>query len=613
MTFGIVHQEIVKSPLPAIPSMDMVNVFELSAISLPKHEYLAEQTVQYNLAHYRNFLYICSPVIKKVVPTLQENMDISLVTSDGCVVYSFYDNRIGIFCPGSVYINSEQELKNCLLNGNAVNLYYNNTHANLVSLPISNLNSSICLCVTRLDGKVPDDLVNAICIIHHIISHDYDEWLKFEKYTNSIINTMDVSALIVNNQGMIANANNHFLDMIDADNKLNIIGEPVSVFFEDLEDNLTDPDCLQSINIIRSANRGQSIPSKIIGKQVLYPPFGDTHLILLFQNKTSTHHPYKFVSDHPQSNLEAPFSRLVGNSPKLNKVIAIGEKVAKMPATVLIEGESGTGKELMAQAIHLESNRKGSFVTVNCGGLPPGLLQSELFGYVEGSFTGAKKSGKVGKFEQADGGTLFLDEIGEMPIDMQVSLLRFLQDKIIVRLGDNRSRYVDVRIIAATNRDLLKSIEEGSFRQDLYYRLNVVNIKMPALRDRKEDIPLLTDYFIDEICTQYGIEHKQISTSGLEKLLTYDWPGNIRELRNIIENALIVSNTSKLTFDQLSIKPASSQNTLRQIEEQTIISLLQKYEGNISATAKALGIARTTLYRKMKNINQAKKSKKNAK
>lgn len=609
MTFDIIHQEITKNPLSSIPPMNMVNVFELPAVSLPKYEYLTEQIVQCNLSNYKDFLGLCAPVIRGVIPTLQDNMDISLVTSDGCVVYSFYDKRIGISCPGSVYINNNKELKDYLLNGNAVNLFYNNTHANLVCLPINALNSSICLCVTRLDGEVPDDFVKAIQIIHHIISHEYNEWLKFEKYTASIINTMEAPALIVNNQGMIASANNHFLEMIDIDNKLNIKGRPVSCFFEDLESSITDPDCFQGIRTFKIANHGQNISAKLIGKQVLYPPFGDTHLILLFQNKTSAYLAHKMATDSRPTNLEAPFSRLVGNSPRLQKVIAIGKKVAKMPSTVLIEGESGTGKELMAQAIHLESNRKGSFVTVNCGGLSPGLLQSELFGYAEGSFTGAKKGGKIGKFEQANGGTLFLDEIGEMPIDMQVSLLRFLQDKIIVRLGDNHSRHVDVRIIAATNRDLLESIEAGSFRQDLYYRLNVVNIKMPALRNRKEDIPWLAEYFINDICLQYGIELKNISASGLKKLLTYDWPGNIRELRNIIENDLVISNDSELTFDQLPIKTVPEQNTLQQIEEQTIISLLQKHEGNISATARALGVARTTLYRKMKGIKQANNSK----
>jgi transcriptional regulator with PAS, ATPase and Fis domain len=234
-------------------------------------------------------------------------------------------------------------------------------------------------------------------------------------------------------------------------------------------------------------------------------------------------------------------------------------------------------------------------------------LQSEFFGYEEGAFTGAKKGGAVGKFEMADGGTVFLDEIGEMPLDMQVSLLRFLQDRTVIRVGGNKGKKVDIRIIAATNRDLEEAVDKGLFREDLYYRLNVINIKLPPLRSRKEDIPLLVDRFIKELLGNDSGGIKNISQETMAILQLYNWPGNVRELRNVIEHGVVFAEGKTITPECLpqrffQIKLADKPNDLRNQELQHINKVLEEHNGNISKAARALGITRSTLYRKIEQM-----------
>lgn len=303
----------------------------------------------------------------------------------------------------------------------------------------------------------------------------------------------------------------------------------------------------------------------------------------------------------------------IGESPAWSKVDGMIHKTARFPSNVLLEGETGTGKEVVAKAIHRLSQRKGSFVAINCGALPKELLQSELFGYEEGAFTGARAHGSIGKFEHAHEGTLLLDEIGEMPLDMQVTLLRFLQDRSITRLSSNKPKIIDVRIVAATNKDMRELVQSGQFRQDLYYRLNVLEIKLPPLRERKSDIALLANHFILELAKQFKVQPKLISEDALRILCQYDWPGNVRELKNAIEKAMILSEDQEITPEVLSdfILPGYSDTTLsrdelrgdNQSERERIIHLLEQYDGNILRTAKALNICRNTLYRKIDTLD----------
>lgn len=305
------------------------------------------------------------------------------------------------------------------------------------------------------------------------------------------------------------------------------------------------------------------------------------------------------------------FQDIIGKSAKMQAVFELIKTIAPTRSTVLIEGESGTGKELVARAIHETSLRCDCpFIALACGALPQSLLEAELFGYEKGAFTGAVTQ-KKGKIEIADGGTLFLDEIGDIDLKTQVDLLRFLQEREFRRLGGTDTIKVDVRIIAATNRNLKQLVAEGKFRDDLYYRLNVFTITLPPLRERKEDIPLLVTHFIEKFKVETNKNVDGISENAMQILMDYDWPGNVRQLENAIEYAFIVTkdntikpeNLPKLTEKNPSLQTADTKQSLEQIEKQHIINVLNQTNKNISKAAEILGINRATLYRKIKEYN----------
>lgn len=301
---------------------------------------------------------------------------------------------------------------------------------------------------------------------------------------------------------------------------------------------------------------------------------------------------------------------IIGQSTTLKEIVHKAQIVAQTDVTILLTGESGTGKEVFANAIHKESLRHDSpFIAVNCGAIPKDLITSELFGYEPGSFTGGKREGRKGKFEEANGGTLFLDEIGEMPLDLQVYFLRVLQERKVERLGSSKSIPIDVRVIAATNQDLMDLINKGKFRADLYYRLNGVELHLPSLRERKEDIPLLCRHFANNSANRYGKPEPEIDQVVLSFLIEYHWPGNIRELRNIIEHAVLFCDGNRITMDALPKrldtpnKQSSSDiipNSLEQEEKRKIEQMLSITGWNLSEVARQCGIARSTLYRKIK-------------
>ena len=320
------------------------------------------------------------------------------------------------------------------------------------------------------------------------------------------------------------------------------------------------------------------------------------------------------LQDAPQKATKPHIKAFVGSSPLMQEVFKTIGRVSASDSSVLIQGESGTGKELVARTIHQYSNRKNKpFVTVNCGAIPEGILESEFFGHEKGAFTGAHQQ-KMGKFEFANAGTIFLDEIGEMSPSLQVKLLRVLQEREFERVGGNEKIVVDVRIITATNKNLRQSILEKTFRADLFYRLNVVSIVIPPLRERKEDISLLAAYFRDKFCGKLGIEPKTISKEVLNVLQTYDWPGNVRELENMMEHALVMGNGQVILVEdlplELIIKPkpylaeaGAKQETLRamvkSLEKEAIALTLQKTRGNKLQTAKLLDISRRALQYKI--------------
>jgi two-component system nitrogen regulation response regulator NtrX len=315
--------------------------------------------------------------------------------------------------------------------------------------------------------------------------------------------------------------------------------------------------------------------------------------------------------------------KLSGVSPAIQKIRELILKAAPTDTTVLIQGESGVGKEIVAKLIHLYSKRaKEAFVEINCAAIPETLIESELFGYEKGAFTGAQ-SFKKGKLELAHKGTLFLDEIGDLSLDAQAKLLRVLQEKRFERLGSNKSIEIDVRIISATNKDLLKEIQKGKFREDLFFRINVFPIFIPPLRERKEDIPILVEEFLEEFSYKIGCEKKIIKSDALEALMEYDWPGNVRELKNFIERLVIISSSPEISYKDL---PSDFKNLIKKkeslqentepwfkeknyrlakllFEKEFLKRKLLEYGGNISKTAREIGLERAYLQKKIKEFN----------
>jgi len=304
------------------------------------------------------------------------------------------------------------------------------------------------------------------------------------------------------------------------------------------------------------------------------------------------------------------FEKIVGSSTPMKKMFELVRQVADTRTVVLIEGESGTGKELVAQALHNNSSRRsGPFVCVNCAAIAETLLESELFGHEKGSFTGAFQQ-KKGRFEVADGGTLFLDEIGEMPLSMQAKLLRVLQEYSFERVGGTQTVKVDVRVVAATNTSLEEKVKARAFREDLFYRLNVVPVKLPPLRERRDDIPLLVCHFLREYADRNSTQPKTVTPRAMDQMCAYDWPGNVRELQNVVENMLITAQEDQLDIRNLPERvrpsapdvqaPFSAGMTMKQVEEQAILKTLESVDGNRKKAADLLGIGLRTLHRKLR-------------
>ena len=429
--------------------------------------------------------------------------------------------------------------------------------------------------------------------------------------------------MAVNNDGMIIMINREFAELLDIPSPVTAVGKHVTEIVKEPR--------LHEVPRTGKPHHGEII--RINGRETVvmrYPIrkdgiimgsvckviFKDVGQLLALAEKIN------FLNkelDYYKSELERvqgaryTVDNLIGSSPVMLKLKETIRRVAQSPSTVLIRGESGTGKELLAHALHTGSPRRfKQFVKVNCAAVPENLLESELFGYREGAFTGARKGGQIGKFEQADGGTIFLDEIGDMPIAMQSKLLRVLQEKEIERLGENRPRQVDVRVVAASNRPLEELIAEGRFRQDLYYRLNVVSIHIPPLKERMEDTVELTMHFIKKFNMEFGLNVRDVEKEVRDLFYYYNWPGNVRELENIIERAFNMVDGEIICLSHLpqylqKLGKGPRRNIdkglpalLDQVEKEAIIETLKSTGGNKMQAARSLGISRAWLYKKMK-------------
>ncbi|MEO0026004.1 MAG: sigma-54 dependent transcriptional regulator [candidate division WOR-3 bacterium] len=376
-----------------------------------------------------------------------------------------------------------------------------------------------------------------------------------------------------------------------------------------VRENLSDTEVMVITGYATVESAVQAV--KIGAEEYLPKPFTDEELLNAVRRVLEKLR-MRRAAEASRIAIKKVYPGLLGESPAMKKVFNAIERAAQVSATVLITGESGTGKELVARAIHYASKRASApFVPVNCGGIPETLLESELFGYVKGAFTGATET-RAGFFQTAEGGSIFLDEISETSPSMQVKLLRVLQDKEVRMLGDSRAYRVDVRIMAATNKDLLALVQKGAFREDLFFRLNVLNISVPPLRERGEDIFLLARYFVEKFAREMGRSVPHFTDQALDALRRYEWPGNVRELENLIQRLLVMVDGDKIDITDLPSHMRFSfaarvdlTRTLKEVECEYILQVLKSVGGNLTRAAQILGIDRKTLRNKLKGSTPA--------
>lgn len=425
--------------------------------------------------------------------------------------------------------------------------------------------------------------------------------------------------VLVDKDGYIVKMNNAYLNFLQIKHD-DYIGRHVTDVIENTRLHIVAQTGEEEIDQIQRINGHDAVTSRIpiieegkvtgaIGK-VMFKNFREVNMLYKkLEEANSELINYKERLKKVQGNYFA-LDNIIGSNKKILDLKETIRRVANSDSTVLITGESGTGKEVFANAIHEISNRRDkNFVKINCAAIPENILESELFGYEEGAFTGAKKGGKIGKFEMAHEGTLFLDEIGDMSFDMQSKMLRVLQDKVVERVGGNSPKKINVRLIAATNQNLLKKIEKGEFREDLYYRLNVLLLELPPLRERLDDIEPLCNFFISKYNNKFGIYIEKIDDAAMDYLMNYTWPGNIRELENVIERAYNFVDGNTINVKQLPekiikgrgiVSVGDLKNNLNSLEKQLIVDTLKACGGNKSKASKTLKINRASLYQKMK-------------
>jgi transcriptional regulator with PAS, ATPase and Fis domain len=443
--------------------------------------------------------------------------------------------------------------------------------------------------------------------INNILTQTYN-------YMESVIENLDKGIMIVDKNGKITNINKFGAEIFNKD-KERLLKEHISYILPNIE-NILDVLYTDQSTIIKEVKlkHTSNYKTKLVFKGIIHKEKIIGMVVTMSNEKEA-----KEVKNSTGAFLT--FNDIIGESAAIVNVITNCKIISNSPSTVLIQGESGTGKEVLAQAMHNYSLRRNNkFVAINCGAIPANIIESELFGYEEGTFTGGKKGGKLGKFEAANGGTLFLDEIGEMSLDMQVNLLRVIQEGRVMRLGSSREIPIDVRIIAATNKHLKKEVENGTFREDLYYRLCVIPIKLPPLRERKGDVEKLIEYFLRIKAFKLNKQIPMIKDELYNNLLAYNWPGNIRQLENYIEN--IVNLDGNLSFDLWEevddgvneiihgkviersycekCKDEENNFNLQELEIKIIKEAISSYDHNMTKVAKALGISRNTLYLKIK-------------
>ena len=455
----------------------------------------------------------------------------------------------------------------------------------------------------------------AEAIENELMLEDINKRLKItNKHLFAIMESISEGLIGIDEQGMVKDINlfaRRLLSLEESD----IIGKSIDLFISEkkskrIKDVIKKGKKQEEVEMYFKNKRGKKVYCIVSFTPIIDCTAGNVEGVVVTFRKSKTIH--NLVNRITGAEAIFSFDDILGESDQMLRAKHMALKAAKSNTTILLNGESGTGKELFAHAIHNESKRKNKpFVTINCGAIPRELVASELFGYIEGAFTGAKRGGHPGKFELADEGTIFLDEIGDMPLDAQTNLLRVLETKKIVRIGDHNIIPIDARVIAATHKDLEKEVEKGNFRKDLYYRLNVMPINTPTLRSRRDDIRLLIDVFFEKFNISMGKSLKGIDESFYIRMRGYDWPGNVRELQNVMQLVINMAENGEVITEKhipANIKGDSASDeehveqklySLEEIEKTAIINTLRGTGKNIALSSKILGIGRSTLYRKM--------------
>ena len=468
------------------------------------------------------------------------------------------------------------------------------------------------------------DRINGYYVENKLLSSSQDKSTIDKDLLNTIFNAVDECVVVVDENGIITMMSSGYKEFIGCENPE---GRHVTEVIENTKLHIVAKTGEKEVGEIQEVNGHKMISMRVpimkdgnvvgaIGKVM----FKDLSNFKILSNKLNNlEKELEYYRNELSTDRKAiyNFNNIIGGSDKSKEVMILAKRAAKTDSNVLITGESGTGKELFAHSIHNASRRcLKPFVKINCAAIPAELFESEMFGYEEGAFTGAKRSGKKGKFEHANGGTILLDEIGDMPMSMQVKLLRVIQEKELVRVGGNDIIKVDVRVISSTNKSLEQLIKDGKFREDLYYRLDVMHLKLPSLRERVEDIEELSNVLRIKICKKYGIYSEGISREAIDFLKAYSWPGNIRQLENVIERAInlleadltimpkhLPEKIIKSKIKKYSLENNYLKDIVESMEKDLIIECLNKTNGNKNETAKILGLSRAGLYKKITRYN----------
>lgn len=584
----------------------------------------------------KNLIEIAKPFMKTIYDFLEgSGFSIYLTDKDGSVLTIFGDKniiedqaRLGIIVGTDMSEKSAgtNAIGTAIYENRSIQLskdehFLNSFHIWTCSAAIihdENENFVGCLNLTgRCQLAHPHTLGLVVAAVKSIenqivIEKTHCELFNANEYLRTVMDSMKLGIFTADTDGLIKCANNSLCYMLHK-NKHEVINKNANDFLGNWEyiiEELTKGNTYENRDIIFGGNEKKTrfdisvYPIKDLNNKI-------TGTIVVFKDIQNV---YNLVNKYTGMTATYNFDDIIGESKAILKLKEQAKNVSNSPSTILIQGESGTGKELIAQSIHNNSSRRNnSFVAVNCGAIPKSLIESELFGYEEGAFTGAKRGGHPGKFELANGGTLFLDEIGEMPLDMQISLLRVLQEGCVTRLGGNKCTLTDVRIIASTNKDLKKEVENGTFREDLYYRISVIPLYMPPLREREGDVELLTNHFLNVKSSKLGKTKPKLKNDIYQRILNYSWPGNIRELENCIENIVNMDGNTSFSFkDRTPVDEKSNlvngsgyaMYSLKEWEKIAILECLDKCNGNITKAAGILGINRSTLHSRINEYNK---------